>query len=173
MGYPFNGWFILKWVIYFFFAPFIYGNVFHTVDGCKIPYQLLGASSPNSGFNHPFGAAGFLPQYFGWIWSSWNGGTPKSSILIGFSLMNQPFWGSPWYPTMEIPIWWTLWAAAGSTVPKSAGKQFAASERRSAWTTSLAVQPWRPGFRQMRAKANKAMIRWTNYGFFPNTSSTH
>ena len=23
------------------------------------------------------------------------GGTPKSSILIGFSIINQPFWGSP------------------------------------------------------------------------------
>ena len=24
-----------------------------------------------------------------------NGGTPKSSILIGFSIINQPFWGNP------------------------------------------------------------------------------
>ena len=24
-----------------------------------------------------------------------NSGTPKSSILIGFSIMNHPFWGSP------------------------------------------------------------------------------
>ena len=29
-----------------------------------------------------------------------NGGTPKSSILMGFSLINQPFWGSPF---MEPP----------------------------------------------------------------------
>ena len=25
---------------------------------------------------------------------SWNGGTPKSSILIGFSIINHPFWGT-------------------------------------------------------------------------------
>ena len=24
-----------------------------------------------------------------------NGGTPKSSILIGFSILNHPFWGTP------------------------------------------------------------------------------
>ena len=26
-----------------------------------------------------------------------NSGTPKSSILIGFSIMNRPFWGSPYF----------------------------------------------------------------------------
>ena len=26
---------------------------------------------------------------------SFNGGTPKSSILIGFSIINHPFWGTP------------------------------------------------------------------------------
>ena len=29
-----------------------------------------------------------------------NGGTPKSSILIGFSIINHPFWGTP----TETPI---------------------------------------------------------------------
>ena len=28
---------------------------------------------------------------------SLNGGTPKSSILIGFSIINHPFWGSPYF----------------------------------------------------------------------------
>ena len=28
-----------------------------------------------------------------------NGGTPKSSNLMGFSLINQPFWGTPIYGT--------------------------------------------------------------------------
>ena len=28
---------------------------------------------------------------------SWNGGTPKSSILIGFFITNHPFWGTPIY----------------------------------------------------------------------------
>ena len=26
---------------------------------------------------------------------SWNGGTPKPSILVRFSLINHPFWGTP------------------------------------------------------------------------------
>ena len=28
---------------------------------------------------------------------SWNGGTSKSSTLVGFPLINKPFWGSPIY----------------------------------------------------------------------------
>ena len=34
-----------------------------------------------------------------------NGGTPKSSTLIGFSLINHPFWGTPVPPFMETPKW--------------------------------------------------------------------
>ena len=42
---------------------------------------------------------------------SWNRGTPKSSILMGFSLINQPFWGTPF---METPIWVAdLWSLSG------------------------------------------------------------
>ena len=33
---------------------------------------------------------------------SWNGGTPKSSILIGFSIANHPFGGTPVYGTPQI-----------------------------------------------------------------------
>ena len=35
---------------------------------------------------------GLLKQY---MVVSVNGGTPKSSILIGFSIINHPFWGTP------------------------------------------------------------------------------
>ena len=31
-----------------------------------------------------------------------NGGTPKSSTLIGFSLINHPFWGTPIYGNPHI-----------------------------------------------------------------------
>ena len=31
-----------------------------------------------------------------------NSGTPKSSILIGFSIINHPSWGTP---ILETPIW--------------------------------------------------------------------
>ena len=43
------------------------------------------------------------------IWSylvvSWNRGTPKSSILLGFSTINQPFWGSPIYGNPHLVVW--------------------------------------------------------------------
>ena len=31
-----------------------------------------------------------------------NGGTPKSSILIGFSIINHPFWGTPLFGNTHI-----------------------------------------------------------------------
>ena len=36
---------------------------------------------------------------------SWNGGTPKSSILIGFSIINHPFWGAPIFGNIHINQW--------------------------------------------------------------------
>ena len=40
------------------------------------------------------------------VWSnmgiSWNRGTPKSSILTGFSIINQIFWGYPIYGTPQM-----------------------------------------------------------------------
>ena len=32
-----------------------------------------------------------------------NSGTPKSSILIGFSIINHPFWGTPIFGNTHIP----------------------------------------------------------------------
>ena len=37
---------------------------------------------------------GRSPQQF-YLDVSKNSGTPKSSILIGFSIINHPFWGTP------------------------------------------------------------------------------
>ena len=34
-----------------------------------------------------------------------NSGTPKSSILIGFSIINHPFWGTPIFGNTHIEIW--------------------------------------------------------------------
>ena len=34
-----------------------------------------------------------------------NCGTPKSSILIGFSIISHPFWGTP---ILETPLWWWI-----------------------------------------------------------------
>ena len=54
-----------------------------------------------------------LPRYFrpcfGASKTQWkqmgvskNGGTPKSSILIGFSIINHPFWGTPIFGNTQI-----------------------------------------------------------------------
>ena len=35
-------------------------------------------------------------------WNSENRGTPKSSILIGFSIINHPFWGTTVFGNTQI-----------------------------------------------------------------------
>ncbi len=50
-----------------------------------------------------------------------NSGTPKSSILIGFSLINHPFWGTPIFRnthicvsfTYRISCFWIKWSLIG------------------------------------------------------------
>ena len=37
---------------------------------------------------------------------SLNDGTPKSSILIGFSIINHPFWGTPIFGNPHINGWY-------------------------------------------------------------------
>ena len=69
------------------------------------------SSVPNSVWSHSFVTSDF-PNGFWYssshrfLWShlglSTNGGTPKSSILIGFSIINHPAIGDP--PFMETPI---------------------------------------------------------------------
>ena len=50
----------------------------------------------------PFGRGPIQPDPYGDVQTnhhqkdvSENSGTPKSSILIGFSIINHPFWGTP------------------------------------------------------------------------------
>ena len=69
--------------------------------------QIYGVSSfGRSGSNCHQAVDGFFLKFrierlavffFGWFYMgvSENSGTPKSSILIGFSIMNHPFWGTP------------------------------------------------------------------------------
>ena len=39
-----------------------------------------------------------------------NSGTPKSSILIGFSIINHPFWGSSIFGNTHIYLLKLLWS---------------------------------------------------------------
>ena len=37
-----------------------------------------------------------------------NNGTPKSSILIGFSIINHPFWGTPIFGNTQMVTFWMI-----------------------------------------------------------------
>ena len=54
---------------------------------------------------------------------SLNGGTPKSSILIGFSIMNHPFWGTTIFGnTQMVPFQWTFLSfSAGGIISSKSG----------------------------------------------------
>ena len=65
-----------------------------------------------------------------------NGGTPKSSILIGFSIINHPFWGTPIFGNTHICNIISL--PSNSLIPASEWKHFW-----KAASTSLGSWPWR------------------------------
>ena len=46
--------------------------------------------------------------HLGYMDVSENNGTPKSSILIGFSIINHPFWGTPIFGNTHIPLKFNL-----------------------------------------------------------------
>ena len=45
-----------------------------------------------------------IPPLLVYMGVSSNGGTPQSSILIGFSIINHPFWGTPIFGNTHIAI---------------------------------------------------------------------
>ena len=45
------------------------------------------------------------PCWLGYMGVSKNNGTPKSSILIGFSIISHPFWGTPIFGNIHIGDW--------------------------------------------------------------------
>ena len=72
----------------------------HT-DGSKAPaFQMFprsdGAPDGSCGKNGDFVEI-FETIFLQYLGVSKNRGTPKSSILIGFSIINHPFWGTTWY----------------------------------------------------------------------------
>ena len=77
--------------------------------GDRLGFQLLRGSGPSEGYvstkikgkeqNGSFDRLLFESSYMG---VSKNRGTPKSSILIGFSIINHPFWGTPIFGNTHI-----------------------------------------------------------------------
>ena len=60
-----------------------------------------------------------------------NNGTPKSSILIGFSIINHPIWGTPIFGNTHIQYWvqWGIKASTAKTVAGSVDVSFLVGER--------------------------------------------
>ena len=66
----------------------------------------------NSTYLHHFNHQGLEHDWYMEV--SWNGGTPKASILIGFSIINYPFWGTPNLGNPHIELAhgnWPTWVA--------------------------------------------------------------
>ena len=52
---------------------------------------------------------------------SLNGGTPKSSILTGFSIINHPFWGTPIFENTHMACRYQFWLVEGPYQKKYVG----------------------------------------------------
>ena len=93
-------------------------NCLYAMEFCSIHPGKSTAGSPE---NHPerkFGTSSVFQtsmtlgsmsifrgekHLFGHVGVSKNNGTPKSSILIGFSIINHPFWGTPIFGNTHVP----------------------------------------------------------------------
>ena len=85
-----------------------------------------------------------------------NSGTPKSSILIGFSIINHPFWGTPIFRNTHI-VWdmEPLGKSSAFKMPKPPCCQVAETPRRT-WTLA------RPASGAWDGKLPKRVGGWTN-----------
>ena len=73
------------------------------VNGEAVKFRLLPDPASNGSFSiHSFCHKGVF----------WNRGTPKSSILIGISIINHPFWGTPIFGNTHKPL--ISWNKSGS-----------------------------------------------------------
>ena len=76
-----------------------------------------------------------------------NSGIPKSSILIGYSFINHPFWGTPIFGNIHIKSWpWPTCCqrccCCGWDIDLMLWKVEAAQRVRDLWTSSCAVTGW-------------------------------
>ena len=80
-----------------------------------------------------------------------NSGTPKSSILIGFSIINHPFWGTPIFGnTHMLSIFMT------SDIPTEIFPNLRVQPLRWSWLSSAISWRWRVFGRWMTFQAAKA-----------------
>ena len=72
------------------------GSLSHDLQGFKIHPRVVGLGNSEPSTVTKYSNMGV----------SKNSGTPKSSNLIGFSIINHPFWGTPIFGNTHIPWLW-------------------------------------------------------------------
>ena len=92
--------------------------------------------------------------------------TPKSSILIGFSIINHPFWGTPilgnTHLTFTSQLWTSVWAPQNITMLKL-GKMlhlWIHHENQVQWTNQEGSRPSNPKFYQGVLKDEGSKFVW-------------
>ena len=108
---------VTNWITRYFFFP---GKLRRKMraslkkrSGWVFPEQVLATlpkceshlAQGNGRYTH-----GVPADAFGWFLGvSLNGSTPKSSILIGFSIINHPFWGTSIFGNTHFLVWFFFW----------------------------------------------------------------
>ena len=133
----------------------------HTVDGSEIPRPTIWDGGHQTPVNHGISTDPNLnwfsrPNFFFAIKHmgvSKNSGTPKSSILKWFSLINHPFWGTLIFGNTHIIAKLCRWTR--STAPRFRPPSFL-------WLWDLHVTDWTPVRREWRTNAGceKKKIGW-------------
>ena len=85
---------------------------FPTIDGCD-SFSVETSIGSGQSLTFAFTFRRVFGQLKGGAWAiggvqemgvSKNNGTPKSSILIGFSIVNHPFWGTPIFGNTQMSV---------------------------------------------------------------------
>ena len=108
-----------------------------------------------------------------------NSGTPKSSILIGFSIINHPFWGTPIFGNIHMVIYMILTRYRGQVMKfqkfyfniySPCNKQFAPANRpKPTRKGSYSNHPFlgaNCSFQERLSKKNGDMIQFEEPIFF-------
>ena len=74
----------------------------HTFPEPKIALKINGWKMKSPAYFQGFMVS--FREGYGYMDVSENNGTPKSSILIGFSILNHPFWGTPIFGNTHMVI---------------------------------------------------------------------
>ena len=113
-------------------SRYVNGLYFRTFLGGDFPGTNWEGEILSENPHFPFDHRTPYPSQYNYMDVSENNGTPKSSILIGFSIINHPFWDTPIFGNTHMYLvillvtflgWWKRDPLTGESWPPTRGSE--------------------------------------------------